>query len=130
MFDLQNWVPGLNPELIWIVKVFLIALATASFLHLSAAFQSVSAESNSEAANLALKAIRKPMWIAAATTAIGYASLSLSSVPIVREFGLTLAVGMIGTGVIGTVLLPALLALAPDERRCRVKKSPGGKARA
>ena len=29
MFDLQNWVPASNPELIWIVQVFLIALATA-----------------------------------------------------------------------------------------------------
>ncbi len=27
MFDWQNWLPGLNPELMWIVKVFFIALA-------------------------------------------------------------------------------------------------------
>ena len=29
MFDWQNWIPGLNPELVWIVQVFVIALATA-----------------------------------------------------------------------------------------------------
>jgi MscS family membrane protein len=29
MFDWQNWLPGLNPELMWIVKVFFIALAIA-----------------------------------------------------------------------------------------------------
>ena len=29
MFDLQNWLSGLNPELVWIIKVFVIVLATA-----------------------------------------------------------------------------------------------------
>ena len=29
MFDWQNWLPALNPELVWIVQVFFIALATA-----------------------------------------------------------------------------------------------------
>jgi MscS family membrane protein len=29
MFDWQNWLSGLNPELMWIVKVFFIALAIA-----------------------------------------------------------------------------------------------------
>jgi MscS family membrane protein len=29
MFDWQNWLPGLNPELMWIVKVFFIVLAIA-----------------------------------------------------------------------------------------------------
>jgi MscS family membrane protein len=29
MFDWQNWLPGLNPELMWILKVFFIALAIA-----------------------------------------------------------------------------------------------------
>ena len=28
MFDLQNWMPGADPELIWIAQVFFIALAT------------------------------------------------------------------------------------------------------
>jgi len=29
MFDLQNWLPGSSPELVWITKVFIIVLATA-----------------------------------------------------------------------------------------------------
>ncbi len=29
MFDLQNWLPGLNPELVWIIKVFVTVLVTA-----------------------------------------------------------------------------------------------------
>ena len=29
MFDLQNWLPGSNPELVWIIQVFVIVLATA-----------------------------------------------------------------------------------------------------
>jgi len=29
MFDFQNWLPGLNPELLWIIQVFIIVLATA-----------------------------------------------------------------------------------------------------
>jgi len=97
----------------------LVALSTAAFLHLTAAFQSAQASSSPGAATAAIGAIRRPMWIAAITTAAGYASLYLSSVPIVREFGLTLAVGMLGTGVVGTVFLPAMLSFAPRERRHR-----------
>lgn len=29
MFDLQNWLPGSSPELVWIIQVFAIVLATA-----------------------------------------------------------------------------------------------------
>jgi len=29
MFDLQNWLPGSSPEMVWIIQVFVIVLATA-----------------------------------------------------------------------------------------------------
>lgn len=94
----------------------LIALATASFLHFTAAYQSVSASGNSEAVEAALAVVLRPTWIASTTTALGYASLSLSSVPIVREFGLVLAVGVIGIAVIATFFLPAMLSVSPGIR--------------
>ncbi|MAG30097.1 MAG: hypothetical protein CL908_04285 [Deltaproteobacteria bacterium] len=102
----------------------LIALSTACFLHLTAAFQASEAVSANVAARDALSRVWRPMWVASITTAVGYASLSISSVPIVSEFGQTLAVGMIGTAVIGTAFLPAMLALAPSSRR-RVRLAEG-----
>lgn len=119
MVGAMGWVGLGMTALTNTAPTILIALATASFLHLAASYQAVPAETNSEAAAVALRAVRRPMVIAAATTSAGYASLVLSSVPIVREFGLTLAVGMIGTGVIGTVFLPAMLSLAPGKRTPR-----------
>ncbi len=95
----------------------LVALSTACFLHFTAAYQSVSAPGNAEAADLALASVLRPTWIASVTTAIGYSSLSLSSVPIVSEFGLVLAVGVIGIAVIATLFLPAILSIAPGARK-------------
>lgn len=94
----------------------LVALSTACFLHLTAAFQSADERSAIQASQSAIALVRRPMWIACMTTAVGYASLYFSSVPIVSEFGLTLAIGMIGTGVVGSIFLPAMLALSPDRR--------------
>lgn len=95
----------------------LIALSTASFLHLASAFQSSVETDAKAAAQEALNRVWRPLWIAAITTAIGYASLSISSVPIVREFGQILACGMLGTAVVGSTFLPGTLALAPRTRR-------------
>lgn len=94
----------------------LLALSTACFLHFTAAYQSASAPDNSRAAEIGLSVVLRPTWVASITTALGYASLSMSSVPIVREFGLTLAVGSIGTATIATFFLPAVLSLSPSYR--------------
>lgn len=91
----------------------LLALATACFLHLTAAFQASSEPDSRCRSQAAIEQVRRPMWIACGTTAAGYASLSISSVPIVREFGIALGIGMLSVGFVGTLLLPALLALAP-----------------
>ena len=95
----------------------LVALATACFLHFTAAYQSASASDSSEAVKVALAGVLRPTWIASITTALGYSSLSLSSVPIVKEFGLVLAVGVIGTAVIATFFLPAMLSVSPGPRK-------------
>jgi len=95
----------------------LVALATACFLHFTAAYQSASATDNPEAVGIALAAVLRPTWIASITTALGYSSLSLSSVPIVKEFGLVLAVGVMATAVIATFFLPAVLSVSPSARK-------------
>ena len=111
MVGLMGWLGLGMTALTNTAPTILVALATACFLHLTAAFQSAPAGPGLERAEIAIRSIVKPTWIAVTTTALGYASLSLSSVPIVREFGLTLAVGVLATGVIATFFLPALLSM-------------------
>ena len=94
----------------------LIALATAYFLHFSAAYQSTIGASGVIAAAESLRRVARPMWIAATTTAIGYASLSLSSVPIVREFGISLAIGVMSTAIVGSIALPSAFSLVALSR--------------
>jgi predicted RND superfamily exporter protein len=91
----------------------LMALATAYFLHFVAAYQSARTDCSKAAVEYSIERVSRPMWVAAITTSIGYGSLSLSSVPIVREFGRALAVGVLATGVVGSFVLPSLLCLAP-----------------
>ena len=92
----------------------LLALATAYFLHLASAYQRRASKSRELAARGALSEVFLPTWIAVATTAVGYGSLSLSSVPIVQQFGLALAIGVVAAGVVGTFVFPAILVvLAP-----------------
>lgn len=90
----------------------LLALGTAYFIHLAAAHQSQARAglSGAEITRRALAHHRLPTAIAGLTTAIGFASLTSSSVPIVRGFGVALALGVVGCVLLGCFGLPAAYA--------------------
>jgi predicted RND superfamily exporter protein len=92
----------------------LLALGTAYFMHFAARFQQEAAMGNApaRAGEAALRAVRRPTVIAGATTAIGFGSLTLSEISLVRGFGIDLALGIAGVVFLCCFTLPAAFVLA------------------
>ena len=69
-----------------------------------------------EAMRLTLKEIGLAILLTSVTTAIGFASLLVSNVPPIREFGLYAAIGVVFTFLISVIIIPnALLWLRPEK---------------
>lgn len=110
----------------------LLAVGTAYVLHVAAAAQrhAASGAGPAEAATHALRHVRFGMVGAGLTTLVGYASLTLSQVPVVNGFGWALVLGIVAVMAIGLFVLPAVFALwatrpaqsllGPDPRLGRV----------
>ena len=94
----------------------LIAISTAMYLHVVVRFFASSKDSSRARALDARRSLVRPVALAALTTSAGYASLTISSVPIVRGFGISLAVGVAVAGVFGLSVLPFLLGIFSRER--------------
>ena len=92
----------------------LIALCTANYLHLVVAFSSSPAHTSALRAAEARRRVFRPMLLSGITTAAGYTSLSISSVPLIREFGIALSVGVLFSLLVGLTVLPALLSRLPE----------------
>ena len=58
----------------------------------------------------------RPVTLAALTTAIGFASLNLSSSPAISDFGSTVAVGIVFSWLLTAALLPELAHPASQDR--------------
>ena len=72
----------------------------------------------------ALEKVALPVGLTGLTTAVGFASLTLSPLPAVREFGLLSVIGVGCTVAASLTFTPAVLALLPAPRRL----PPGGGA--
>lgn len=71
--------------------------------------------SKQDAIQVTLKEIGMSLFLTSFTTAIGFASLYVSRVPPIREFGVVAAVGVILTYFISIVLIPGILLRLPEK---------------
>ncbi len=71
--------------------------------------------SKEDAVRVTLKEIGLSLFLTSFTTAIGFASLYVSRVPPIREFGVSAAVGVILTYFISIVLIPGILIRLPEK---------------
>jgi len=97
------------------VMVFTMAIAIHYLYH----FTAFSEECDS--ISLTLKEIRWPCFLAMVTTAIGLASLGISDIGPVRQFGIATAGGTVAAFIAGLGFTPAILTLRPPvnfERTC------------
>ena len=104
------------------VPIVVMTLAVADCVHLvaSAQFAMREGRSRSEAIGFALDLNLMPVFITSATTAVGFLTLVLSESPVLADFGILSAIGVMVAFVLSVTLLPVLLLILP----VRVKVSP------
>jgi hypothetical protein len=97
------------------VPTLVMTLAVADSVHLIASTQFLLRQGHSkpEAIRQAMLINAMPVFITSATTAVGFLTLNFSEVPILRDFGNMVAVGVMLAWLLTILLLPALLALLP-----------------
>lgn len=99
-----------------LVAVTVLAMATHSMLRLSEEW--LNSEKGSKAAILrhTLRELFLPNLLTALTTCFGFATLVLMRVPLIREFGLSVAVSVMISWATTVILMPPLLLLLPIPR--------------
>jgi predicted RND superfamily exporter protein len=101
-----------------VIPALLLALSTAYVLHVLFAVREEWARGGTshDSVRRALRHVARPTLMAGLTTVIGFGVQGLSSIAIVRDFGLFLAFGLaVGTALSLTVA-PALLSVIPIPR--------------
>ncbi|UXD87227.1 efflux RND transporter permease subunit [Thalassolituus hydrocarboniclasticus] len=104
------------------VPIVVMTLAVADCVHLiaSAQFAMREGRSRSEAIRFALDLNLMPVFITSATTAVGFLTLVLSESPVLADFGILSAIGVMVAFALAVTLLPVLLLILPVQ----VKVSP------
>ncbi len=100
----MNFILGSLPVM---VMVFTMAIAIHFLHHFAASMQS------GDAIGGTLREILWPCALATVTTAIGLASLSISEIPPVQQFGIATAGGTLAAFIAGIGITPAILTLCP-----------------
>ena len=102
-----------------VVPPLLLALSTAYVLHILFAVreEASSGGTSRKSVRRALHRVARPTFMAGVTTVIGFGVQGLSSVAIVRDFGVFLAFGVAVGTALSLSLAPALLSLVPLPRR-------------
>ena len=94
-----------------IAPVVIVVVCVASSVHVISIYRQglLRGMPEAEAMRFSLMHNIRPVTLAALTTAIGFASLNLSSSPAISDFGSTVAVGIVFSWLLTAALLPSLL---------------------
>ena len=94
-----------------IAPVIIVVVCVASSVHVISIYRQglLRGMPEAEAMRFSLMQNIRPVTLAALTTAIGFASLNLSSSPAISDFGSTVAVGIVFSWLLTAALLPNLL---------------------
>lgn len=94
-----------------IAPVIIVVVCVASSVHVISIYRQglLREMPEAEAMRFSLMHNIRPVTLAALTTAIGFASLNLSSSPAISDFGSTVAVGIVFSWLLTAALLPSLL---------------------
>ena len=104
----------------YIVPPLILAVGFAYAAHMLSAFAERLRERTDEDAResvfLALRHVAFPIFLTALTTAAGFASLTTSAIPAIRDFGIFCVVGVVSAFLASLTFAPALLSLMPAPR--------------
>jgi predicted RND superfamily exporter protein len=98
---------------------FVFVVTTANVVHLVAAYETAP-EGRKRVAD-ALRSVGRPCLMCALTTSAGFASIMVSRLQAVRQFGMVMSLATLLSFVLALVLAPVFLPLL-DHRRRRVAK--------
>jgi predicted RND superfamily exporter protein len=95
-----------------VLPVLLIAIGTAYTIHMLAKYNEdvLRGDSKLEGIKHALSEVGKPIFLAGATTVIGFLSFLSSDLSIIREFGAATALGVCFAMLISATFVPAVLS--------------------
>jgi predicted RND superfamily exporter protein len=100
----------ISPQLA-LVAPCLLALGISYGIYITNRFTEEKKGTNVEKARVAAKAMHPAILLSAATTAIGFASLMVGTLPPIAVMGLALSMGIMFTYVLTMILTPALTVL-------------------
>lgn len=100
-----------------LVPALLMTLGLSYAIHVVSEYYEVEAEHPAARAALAASQVQLPVLLTGFTTAIGFATLALSPLPAVRQFGVLCVLGVGCTVLAALTLTPAVLAFLPLPRR-------------
>jgi len=99
-----------------VIPTLLIAIGNAYALHVVSEFFEEAEEGRrlkKEIVTSTLFRVSLPVFLAGATTLIGFGSLALNRIDMIREFAFFSCFGLLGLIILSLTLLPALLVLLP-----------------
>jgi predicted RND superfamily exporter protein len=126
-FGLMSLVGAYLNMITVVIPTLLIAIGNAYALHVVSEFFEEAAEGRrlkKEIVTSTLFRVSLPVFLAGATTLIGFGSLALNRIDMIREFAFFSCFGLLALIILSLTLLPALLAILPLPKR-RKKKGEG-----
>lgn len=116
-----------------IFPILLMGVVVAAATHLIHRFyrERAAGRSAEEAGRITIEFVTRAAFVSALTTAVGFASLVVSQMEILREFGLYLAGGVMAAFFVECAIIPALLVLSkstphPRYLAARTRGEAGG----
>ncbi len=100
-----------------ILPVLVIAVSVADAIHLMARYYEIQrnhpAYDRDAVVRSTVHDMARPVFLTSLTTAVGFASMTISAVEPIHDFGITMIFGIVSAWVLSIVFLPAMLAVLP-----------------
>ncbi len=102
-----------------IVPVLIVVIGISDSVHLVNRYgeELTAGHGRRQAGERALRTMAVALFLTSVTTAAGFGSLVVSQLGIIRNFGITAAIGVLIAYVVTITVLPAALSLLPKPRR-------------
>jgi len=118
-FGLSAWFGFPITAISFVLPVLLLAIGIAYGIHILSHVNERMLHSDDKKVVLkeAMAYINAPVLMAGLTTVAGFMALTTSFLPVLAEFGLVSAIGVVLAMALSLVLIPAVLSLLPSPRR-------------
>lgn len=103
-----------------------LTLGSSYSIHMVSEYFSTARDRDKKKLNLAYARISKTILSACLTTVVGFLSLLICRTAMFKEFGLTVAIGVLYCAILSITYLPAILSLQPYPKEKKFKEIDNG----